>query len=171
MPGKNFFQKEKKFQLSTVSSFPIHSVSSAAAFRSIFGFFPLLWAAGLVGSGGTLDAHRGHRGSASAMSTYVRQDGHADARMAGFAGGDAVLEGGERLRFPREGHDEEVDADEEDEVSGERADRAAAARCRASRTMSRVQTAAHVVTAAAGAVDAVGGRLRSWWPSWAAWWR
>ena len=99
--------------------------------RSILGFFPLLWAAGLLGSGGTFDAHRGHQGSASAMSTYVKQDGHAHARMAGFAAGDPVLEGGERLRFPSEEDEDEVDANEEDDVSGEVADRAAAARSRA----------------------------------------
>lgn len=82
----------------------------------------------------------------------MRQDGHAAARIAGVA-----VSGGDRLRFPAEEDDDEVDAEDVDDVAGETAVLPAAARSRAERTMSRVQTAAEVVVGAA----AGGGRLRS----------
>lgn len=140
-------------------SFCVHSVSSAAAFRSILGFLPLPSAAAdfFPRSGGTLAEQRGHRGSASEMSTYVRQDGHAAARIAGC---------GDRLRFPAEDEEEEVDADDVDDVAGDAVVLPAAARSRAERTMSRVQTAAELVVGAAG-----GGRLRSWCPPCTLGWR
>jgi len=86
----------------------------------------------------------------------VRQDGHAAARIAGVA---AV--GGDLLRFPAEEDDDEVDADDVVDVAGEAAVLPAAARSRAERTMSRVQTAAEVVGGAAAGAPG-GGRLRSW---------
>jgi hypothetical protein len=99
------------------------------------------------------------------MSTYVRQDGHAAARIAGDAGC------GDRLRFPAEEDDDEVDADDVD-VAGEAVVLPAAARSRAERTMSRVQTAAELVVGAAGAATAAGGgRLRSWCPPCTLGWR
>jgi hypothetical protein len=118
-------------------------------------------AAGFPPSGGTLAAQRGQRGSASEISTYVRQDGHAAARITGgvVAGRLVVSASGERLRFPQD-EDDEVDADD---VVGV-ADDDAAARSRADRTMSRVQTAAEVVIAG-------GGTLRSWLDSWTLGWR
>jgi hypothetical protein len=90
--------------------------------------------------------------------------------MAGFSGDSVVAAaGGERLRLPREEDEVEVEAEEDDEVAGEVADRTAAARSRAERTMSRVQTAAEFVVEVAAADG--GGRLRSWWLPWTAWWR
>lgn len=101
----------------------------------------------------------------------MRQDEHAAARIAGVAGRVAsVFVGGDRLRFPAEEDDEEVDADDVDDVADEAASLPAAARSRAERTMSRVQTAAEVVGAAAAA-EAGGGRLRSWLDSWTLGWR
>lgn len=87
----------------------------------------------------------------------MRQDGHAAARIRGC--------GDDRLRFPAEEEDDEVDADDVDDVAGDAVVLPAAARSRAERTMSRVQTAAElvlVVGAAAAAAAAGGGRLRSW---------
>lgn len=107
-----------------------------------------------------MNEQRGHRGSSSAMSTYVRQDGHAVARIKGC--------GDDRLRFPAEDEEDEVDADEVDDVAGEAVVLPAAARSRAERTMSRVQTAAELAVAAAAAGV---GRLRSWWPPCTLGWR
>ena len=87
----------------------------------------------------------------------MRQDGHAAARIAGVA---AV--GGDLLRFPAEEDDDEVDADDVVDVAGEAAVLPAAARSRAERTMSRVQTAAVVVGGADAGAAVGGGRLRSW---------
>jgi hypothetical protein len=85
----------------------------------------------------------------------VRQDGHAAARIAGVA-----VVGGDRLRFPAEEDDDEVDADDEDDVSGDAAALPAAARSRAERTMSRVHTATEATGGAAAAAGG-GGKLRS----------
>jgi hypothetical protein len=147
-------------------SFTFHSVSSAAAFKSILGFLPPpptspAAAAGFPPSGGTLAAHRGQRGSATAISTYVRQAGHAAARIAGVAAGRFVSAGGERLRFPAEEDEDVVDADDVDDVADDAVSLPAAARSRAERTMSRVQTAAEVLVAAAAGV-----MLMSWLDSW-----
>ena len=95
------------------------------------------------------------------MSTYVRQDGHAAARIAGC---------GDRLRFPAE-EDDEVDADDVDDVGGDAVVLPVAARSRAERTMSRVQTAVELVVGAAAAAAAGGGRLRSWCPPCTLGWR
>lgn len=67
---KNIFSKKKLFFSSMVSveTAYVHSVSSAAAFKSILGFFPLA-SADLAASGGTMAWQRGHLGSASTMST------------------------------------------------------------------------------------------------------
>jgi hypothetical protein len=118
-------------------------------------------AAGFPPSGGTLAAHRGQRGSATAISTYVRQAGHAAARIAGVAAGRFVSAGGERLRFPAEEDEDVVDADDVDDVADDAVSLPAAARSRAERTMSRVQTAAEVLVAAAAGV-----MLMSWLDSW-----
>jgi hypothetical protein len=90
--------------------------------------------------------------------------------MVGFAGDSVVAAAdGERLRLPREEDEVEVEAEDDDEVGGEGADRMAAARSRAARTMSSVQTAAEVAVVVAAADW--GDRLRSWWLPWTAWWR
>lgn len=88
----------------------------------------------------------------------MRQDGHAAARIAGVAGS-----GDRRLRFPAE-EDDEVDADDVEDVAGDAAVLPAVARSRAERTMSRVQTAADELLVFGADADpaAGGGRLRSW---------
>ena len=95
----------------------------------------------------------------------MRQDGQAAARIAGVVSGC-----GDRLRFPAE-EDDEVDADDVDDVGGDAVVLPAAARSRAERTMSRVQTAVELVVGASAAAAAGGGRLRYWWPPCTLGWR
>ena len=96
----------------------------------------------------------------------MRQDGQAAARIAGVVSGC-----GDRLRFPAEEQDDVVDADDVDDVAGDEVVLPAAARSRAERTMSRVQTAVELVVGAAAAAAAGGGRLRSWCPPCTLGWR
>ena len=96
----------------------------------------------------------------------MRQDGQAAARIAGVVSGC-----GDRLRFPAEEQDDVVDADDVDDVAGDAVVLPVAARSRAERTMSRVQTAVELVVGAAAAAAAGGGRLRYWWPPCTLGWR